>query len=97
MVGTNYVRTQYSFIQYSSSITPPPKTTLGVDMAHSDSSNDRARNRTLTCDDSDDVRTKTTHRARQELNASMTIDVGDDVLIQTTHRTRARQGVEPVK
>ena len=93
-----------AFIQYSSSITLPQKrlqrsranTNLGVDMPHSDSSNDRARNPTLTCDDSDDVRTKTTHRAWQGSNAPKTSDDSDDVLTQTTHRARVRQGVEPV-
>ena len=57
----------------ASSITLPQKrsrrsranTTHGVDILHSDSSNDRAGNPTITCDDSDGVRTKTTHRARQ--------------------------------
>ena len=49
-------------------------------------------------DDSDDVLTQTTDRARarQGVEHAYDSDDSDDVLKQTTPRARARQGVEPV-
>ena len=41
--------------------------TIGVNIALGDSSSDRTGDRTISCNYSDDVRTKTSHRARQRV------------------------------
>ena len=55
-------------------------------------------NPSMTSDDSEDVLTQTTHRARarQGVEPVNDNDDSDNVLTQTTHRARAPQRVETV-